>query len=182
MLSALWLDYLTCPGCETASEHYETWLVISSLFLLPCLPRVTVKADEKETTWTRSPPNKGERGHWIQTQVVFWCQQNLCQWGETRWMLGRGRSRASRKAGERRAPPQILRCPSRSAELVYLTTGLGEQEGLLKIIGFVVLPPFQRWFKPPLRLHPECQLLKTIAVLYHIDQSWGLLCMTFFWC
>lgn len=101
MLSALWLDYLTCPGCETASEHYETWLVISSLFLLPCLPRVTVKADEKETTWTRSPPNKGERGHWIQTQVVFWCQQNLCQWGETRWMLGRGRSRASRKAGER---------------------------------------------------------------------------------
>lgn len=60
-------------------------LGLSSLFLLPHLPQVTVKADEKETTWTSIPPNKGERG----------------QWGETRWVLGRGRTGASRKAGER---------------------------------------------------------------------------------
>lgn len=34
-------------------------------------------------------------------QVVFWCQQNLCQQGKTYWILGRGRRGASRKAGKR---------------------------------------------------------------------------------
>lgn len=68
---------------------------------------------------------------------------------------GEGEDRSQQEGrGERRAPPQILRCPSRSGELVYLTTGLGEQEGLLKIIGFVVLPPFQRGFKPPPETSP----------------------------
>lgn len=54
---------------------------------------------------------------------------------------------------------------------MYLAAGLGEQEGLLKIIRFVVLPPFQRWFLAPQGLHPECQPLKAVAMIYYVDQS-----------
>jgi len=50
MLSALWLEDIASPGCETASElHYKTWLVAFSLFLLPPVLWVTVKTDEKDT-------------------------------------------------------------------------------------------------------------------------------------
>lgn len=76
--------------------------------------------------------------------------------------------------GESGGPHLILCFPSRSGELVYLTTGLGEQEGLLKNHQ-ICCPSFQRWFQPTPGLHPECQLLKTIALLHHIDYSRGCL-------
>lgn len=181
MLSALWREDLTFPGCETASEHYETWLVASSLFLLPHLPWVTVKADEKEMTWTVSPSNKGEKGHWSQAQMLFWCQQNLCQWGETCWMLGR--EGAGRKAGER-AEHCLWFCASPPGAGTWRTWQQDWTRTRRATENHQICCPFSlpKVVLAPLRLHHECQLLKTIALLQHIDYSWALLQMMFFWC
>lgn len=63
-------------------------------------------------------------------------------------MAGRDEER-SQGEGRCGAPTPLLCFLFSSKELVYLAEGLGQQEGLWKVIRFVVLAPFQRWFLPP---------------------------------
>lgn len=83
---------------------------------------------------------------------------------------GEGKERSQQEGREESKTPLLILClPFRSRELAHLSTGLNtNKKGYLKVIRFVVLSPFQMQFHP-LRLHSECQLLKTIALLHHVD-------------
>lgn len=116
-------------------------------------------------------------------QAVFWCQQNLCQWGKTCGMVGRGATGTSRKGGERAkhwlwfcaSPPGVGSWHTWQQDWTKTRRGTENRQTFLPSKDSFSLSETSS----PLRLQPDCQLLKAIALLHYIDCSWGLLWMLF---
>lgn len=92
-----------------------------------------------------------------------------------------GKDRSQQEGREESKLPLLILClPFRSRELAHLTAGLNKKSYWKSSDLLSFLPSKHSLF--PLRLHPEHQLLKTIALLHHIDCSWGVVWVRFFWC